>query len=102
MNWKKAFTLVNPNSGCDYIRTRLSLEGQKAKYELYEQGKSHQLQIDSEARYDGEVIVIKFFYEGDLIERKSEASKQKTIIRFIEEEFEGIINLNKIKIESHG
>lgn len=76
-------------------------EGLKPKLALYFKGDSHGFQKEEYEGYEGTYIVTRFFIEGEIIERRSEAAENKTVLDLIHEEMPLLVG-RKYTVKSHG
>ena len=68
ISWKRGYTIVNKEGGCDHVFKKLNLESQMELFHLHQSGRSHGL--NKIAKYEGNCIAIKIFVDGVVIERK--------------------------------
>ena len=73
ISWKKGYTIVNKDGGCDHVYKKLNLESQMELFNLHGEGRSHGLNKIS--KYEGNGIALKLFVDGILIERKEDRLK---------------------------
>ena len=67
-SWKKAIEVVNFSRRCDYVKNRLSEKDLRKKFKLYCDGMSHGFQ--HEGLYEGNHMIVKGFWNGEIVERK--------------------------------
>ena len=83
ISWKKGYTIVNKEGGCDHLFKKLNLDSQMELFHLHVSGHSHGLH--KLARYEGTAVALRILVEGHLIERREEKVKL-TIKEYLEKQ----------------
>jgi hypothetical protein len=80
ISWKKGYTIVNKEGGCDHVFKKLNLESQMELYKLHLKGSSHGLHTIP--KYEGNAIAVRIIIQGTVIERKEDRLKM-TIAEYL-------------------
>lgn len=64
-SWKKGYTIVNREGGCDHVFKKLNEDQQKDLYKLHLMGRSHGLH--KIPKYEGNCIALKIYCSGEVI-----------------------------------
>jgi len=68
ISWKKGYTIVNKDGGCDHVYKKLNFESQMELFNLHVEGRSHGL--NKIQKYEGNCIALRLVVDGLVIERK--------------------------------
>jgi hypothetical protein len=97
-SWKKGYTIVNREGGCDHVFKKLNEPQQRLLYNLHLAGHSHGLH--KIPKYEGNCIALKIYCGGSIIERK-EDNLNLTIFDYFQKSFAGMFNL-EAGVLTHG
>lgn len=65
ISWKKGYSIVNREGGCDHVFKKIDEDERKRLYQLHLGGHTHELH--KYPRYEGNCIGIKIYSEGHII-----------------------------------
>jgi hypothetical protein len=89
-SWKKGYSIVNREGGCDHVFKKLNEPQQRLLYNMHVAGHSHGLH--KVPKYEGNSIALKIYCQKHVIERK-EDDLDLTILQYFRKTFADLIDL---------